>query len=172
MIVPAAFILASLAVLWLSLATRRGRWDAVILASGLALSCIGTNALGYAAIGWDGVRMLYPLIDFALLGLASWLFWTDPKAWKVALIFALLNKMIAHAVFWAAQGWWSAHDYVLCCNIIFAEELIVVATPGGISVGRHLLHIADRGGVPGWACAARRHIEIEARRVSQAAKDR
>ncbi len=173
MFVPLAFVAACLIVLATALATRRDHKsaDSVWLAACLTVSCVGTNALGYTVMSWNGVRILYPWIDFAILIFVLRLFWLRPVVWKVALIFALLNKLIIHAVFWLSGAAWTPYDYVLCCNILFAEELIIVLAPGGISIGRRILHIAGGSTDPGWVRAARRRIEIETTNVSQATKD-
>lgn len=174
MIVPILFGMACLIVLGVSYGARRmgSPADGLILALCLIGSWALTNTMGYATGDWAAVRMTHPFIDMAILTVALTLFWRHPAAWKVAIVLALLTKMGAHAAFFLLDGAWSPTHYTLLCNLIFAEELLIVFGAGGLSVGRHFLHIPGARASPDWIGATRRRLEIEARNASAATKDR
>lgn len=88
---------------------------------------------------------LNPLID-CLAGMTTFIAWrTQPALWKLVLTGLYVGQSVAHLSFWAA---WPAPgsllEYLRVNNSIYALQLLVVASPGGVHVARSLCRSLPR----------------------------
>jgi hypothetical protein len=104
----------------------------------LVASWIGSKVLA-AAVGWPAAYDLFPWFDLVILlvVLTCFHFWS--ARWLVAQMFTLLTKMVWDAMYLMQlpNRVTIPHNvFVAIGNSLFAVEILCVATPGGLSLGR------------------------------------
>lgn len=137
---------AVLMPLFLNALTRRGP-DAQGLAAMLVM------IWGFERVMWvlwdpPACMVLYPVLD-AVAGATAFTAWaTRARFWKLILTATYVAQLCLHFDFWVA---WpsesSLYRYILLNNLLFAAQLVCVASPGTLSAARSLLsHLPHRVG--------------------------
>jgi hypothetical protein len=130
--VSLGFLIACLAGLFVSTqALKSERDDAMTVSAMLLCAWAWSKVLLAFGISPLGFYWFTDAVQAAIVG-ALWA--SQPAAWKMAILFALLDKEMLHVTY--RLGWTgNPHNYKLCLNILFAIELLCASWPGGWRIG-------------------------------------
>jgi hypothetical protein len=130
---PAAlFFLASVVLLGFSWLLRQRH--AVALSWLILVLWTYTKVAAYLW-GWDTARLLMPAGDVLALSFASFIWYLEPRQWKLGVVWATLTKLFIHTIFWR-DGVQTIHtksdlyNYSLSLNILTAIDILCVAMAG------------------------------------------
>lgn len=146
------FGVATVAVVGLSAwaAPRIGHRDVLIASAILACAWTVSN-LRRNLLPEVDPAMLYLVVDFASGLFVMTLYSRRPEAWKAILAVLLLAQIADHA--WLLSGERAADQkrfYILILNLLFAAQLLTVASPGG----RHVAEVVGNWLRPALGTAA------------------
>lgn len=158
--ITVGFGVACAAALLLSIATLRRHQDqAAVWLGALLLALWGLSKVSIVVAGYWPTAAVGPLVNAVAVVLCMLTWVRRPAMWKLILALLLEAKAAVHAYFWTlhSPAYGQMYDYALALNVIFALQLLCVATPGAIALGSVVgsrmsgLRGADRHHIPSGA---------------------
>ena len=130
--------IACAAVMVLTLATLRRHQDhAAVWLGALMLALWGLSKVSIVIAGYWPTASIGPLVNAVAVVLCMLTWVRRPAMWKLTLALLLEAKAAVHAYFWTLHlpAYEQVYGYALALNVIFALQLLCVATPGAIALG-------------------------------------
>lgn len=98
-----------------------------------------------AIFGWDFARSLYVFTD-CIGGLMAVWFFTDYRAWwKAALAISFFSRLTLHVIFIDRKHDLQFYSYLQVLDVLFAIEIICVASSGWTSIARRIGNLLPSG---------------------------